>query len=88
MPGASVLIAVHSWFARMMRTFTAAKVGSSVASVAPEFSGPHPTTEELFRRDDLAFDMEKHATIANAGRGSLLDSRWELARDSKLGIFQ
>lgn len=27
-------------------------------------------------------------TLANAGRGSLLDSRWELARDSKLGVFQ
>ncbi|WP_140720235.1 phospholipase A [Pseudomonas sp. Hp2] len=26
--------------------------------------------------------------IANAGRGSLLDSRWELAKDSKLGTFQ
>lgn len=25
--------------------------------------------------------------LANAGKGSLLDSRWELARDSKLGIF-
>ncbi|AWV07432.1 phospholipase A [Marilutibacter maris] len=25
--------------------------------------------------------------IANAGKGSLLDSRWELARDSKLGVF-
>jgi len=25
--------------------------------------------------------------IANAGQGSLLDSRWELARDSKLGLF-
>jgi phospholipase A1/A2 len=25
--------------------------------------------------------------IANAGQGSLLDSRWELAKDSKLGIF-
>ncbi|MET0655306.1 MAG: phospholipase A, partial [Pseudoxanthomonas sp.] len=25
---------------------------------------------------------------ANAGKGSLLDSRWELARDSKLGVFQ
>ncbi|MCF7220611.1 phospholipase A [Marilutibacter chinensis] len=25
--------------------------------------------------------------IANAGKGSLLDSRWELARDSKLGTF-
>ena len=41
--------------------------------------------EELFRHDELA--PETHA-IANAGRGSLLDSRWELARDSKLGIFQ
>ena len=26
--------------------------------------------------------------VANAGRGSLLDSRWELAEDSKLGPFQ
>ncbi|WP_428992253.1 phospholipase A [Pseudoxanthomonas suwonensis] len=45
-------------------------------------------TGELFRRDDLAYDPADRATIANAGRGSLLDSRWELARDSKLGIFQ
>jgi len=44
--------------------------------------------EELFRRDDLAFDPVERATIANAGRGSLLDSRWELAADSKLGSFQ
>lgn len=28
------------------------------------------------------------AALANAGKGSLLDSRWELARDSKLGVFQ
>lgn len=40
---------------------------------------------ELFRRD---LDPQARATIANAGRGSLLDSRWELAKDSKLGIFQ
>ncbi|MBD9369153.1 phospholipase A [Xanthomonas sp. XNM01] len=40
-------------------------------------------TGELFRRDDLYRDE-----IANAGRGSLLDSRWELAKDSKLGAFQ
>jgi len=25
--------------------------------------------------------------IANAGKGSMLDSRWELAKDSKLGLF-
>ena len=43
---------------------------------------------ELFRRDDLERDPVARATIANAGRGSLLDSRWELAKDSKLGIFQ
>ncbi|ADV27596.1 Phospholipase A(1) [Pseudoxanthomonas suwonensis 11-1] len=40
---------------------------------------------ELFKRD---LDPQARATIANAGRGSLLDSRWELAKDSKLGIFQ
>ena len=28
------------------------------------------------------------AARANAGKGSLLDSRWELASDSKLGVFQ
>lgn len=33
---------------------------------------------EFFRSDDA---------IANAGKGSLLDSRWELAKDSKLGRF-
>src|SRR3546814_3426885 len=26
-------------------------------------------------------------SLANAGKGSLLDSRWELAKDSKLGTF-
>jgi phospholipase A1 len=46
----------------------------------------------LFRRDapgaggDL-LDPQARAAIANAGKGSLLDTRWELARDSKLGIF-
>ncbi|RDZ28290.1 phospholipase A [Lysobacter silvisoli] len=27
------------------------------------------------------------SAIANAGKGGLLDSRWELAKDSKLGVF-
>ncbi|WP_298575117.1 phospholipase A [uncultured Luteimonas sp.] len=36
----------------------------------------------LFRHDDPLDEA-----LGNAGRGSLLDSRWELARDSKLGIF-
>ena len=34
-------------------------------------------------------DDDAYATArANAGKGSLLDSRWELAKDSKLGVFQ
>jgi len=33
-------------------------------------------------------DEQYAALRANAGKGSLLDSRWELARDSKLGVFQ
>ncbi|WP_417473541.1 phospholipase A [Luteimonas mephitis] len=33
------------------------------------------------------FASEPEDAIANAGKGSLLDSRWELARDSKLGTF-
>ena len=37
---------------------------------------------DIFRHDDSIGDA-----LANVGRGSLLDSRWELARDSKLGIF-
>lgn len=50
----------------------------------------------LFRRDaqgtrgaaaEPPLDPETQAAIANAGKGSLLDTRWEIARDSKLGIF-
>ena len=33
------------------------------------------------------FSAEPDAAIANAGKGSLLDSRWELAKDSKLGTW-
>lgn len=37
----------------------------------------------VFREDETYDDI-----LANAGKGSLLDSRWELAKDSKLGVFQ
>ena len=40
------------------------------------------TSSDLFPHDD-----DPRRALANAGRGSLLDSRWELARDSKLGTF-
>ena len=33
-------------------------------------------------------DESYQEALANAGKGSLLDSRWELAKDSKLGVFQ
>lgn len=53
--------------------------------VVPEATPPTAPASaggELFPHEDpLA------TAIANAGKGSLLDSRWELARDSKLGIF-
>lgn len=39
------------------------------------------TVSDLFRRDT------GDAALANAGKGSLFDSRWELAKDSKLGTF-
>ncbi|MFT3762740.1 MAG: phospholipase A [Pseudoxanthomonas sp.] len=38
---------------------------------------------ELFGHDDDAY----RDAIANVGKGSLLDGRWELAKDSKLGTF-
>ncbi|WP_038222173.1 phospholipase A, partial [Xanthomonas maliensis] len=33
-------------------------------------------------------NVPQEEAVANAGRGSLLDRRWELAKDSKLGTFQ
>lgn len=49
---------------------------------------------KLDRADDAGrggnsdlYASEPERAIANAGKGSLLDSRWELARDSKLGTF-
>lgn len=51
-----------------------------------------PPRERVERRVDELFRSEPGRSvfddrIANAGKGSLLDSRWELARDSKLGVF-
>ncbi|MBJ6984148.1 phospholipase A [Luteimonas sp. MC1750] len=39
------------------------------------------------RSDLFPHDGDPRRALANAGRGSLLDSRWELAADSKLGTF-
>ena len=51
--------------------------------VVPEAATAAPTgTGELYPHDDPQLAQ----AIANAGKGSLLDSRWELAKDSKLGM--
>ena len=51
-------------------------------ATAKELDQPLPHRNDLFAHDEL------DSAAANAGRGSLLDSRWELAKDSKLGLFQ
>ncbi len=45
---------------------------------------PEPERRDLYAHD--AYGRIDDA-IANAGQGSLLDTRWELAKDSKLGVF-
>ena len=52
-------------------------------SAAADGGEPRKRLGRLFRVDNPYRDA-----IANAGKGSLLDSRWELAKDSKLGTFQ
>ena len=66
---------------------TAAAVARELRSnpaVRAEVVSAAPQSYNLYAHDSGA-----HLTdaIANAGQGSLLDSRWELAKDSKLGIF-
>lgn len=60
----------------------AQQVRREAKATAKELDQPLPHRNELFAHDEL------RAAEANAGRGSLLDSRWELAKDSKLGLFQ
>jgi phospholipase A1 len=50
---------------------------------ATQDTNAKPKHGEVFDNDAPYRDA-----IANAGKGSLLDSRWELAIDSKLGTFQ
>lgn len=54
------------------------------AQVLPDAvpASPPSSGGELYPNED-----QLRIAIANAGKGSLLDSRWELARDSKLGVF-
>ena len=58
----------------------AARARLAAAGAAPVHAGD--TDSDVFPHDG-----DPRRALANAGRGSLLDSRWELARDSKLGTF-
>ncbi|WP_312319162.1 phospholipase A [Stenotrophomonas sp.] len=56
---------------------------------AREAQADAPTGEKVKHRLGELFKNDGHEqALANAGKGSLLDSRWELAQDSKLGAFQ
>ncbi|MGJ7902966.1 phospholipase A [Lysobacter sp. 1R34A] len=61
------------------------KVGDEIAGEA------RPTVGERAKRalsgSVFSHDDPLDSAIANAGKGGLLDSRWELAKDSKLGVF-
>ena len=62
--------------------------GTAEADAAADRARETAGAPSLFRRDAPGItDPHLALAIANAGKGSLLDSRWELARDSKLGIF-
>lgn len=60
----------------------AAAAAQQTRKAAEALDNPSPSRNEVFAHDDVG------AAVANAGRGSLLDSRWELAKDSKLGLYQ
>jgi phospholipase A1 len=56
------------------------------AAAQAEAAAATPAERARGTASDL-FASEPDEAIANAGRGSLLDSRWELAKGSKLGTF-
>lgn len=63
----------------------AARVEQQQDHTLQQSSGAEPLRSrigDLFKSDPVI------PAIANAGKGSLLDRRWELAKDSKLGTFQ
>ena len=90
-PGIEACVAVEiaatrlaCYDAAMKRELSTPQQADAVAEAArAEYGAP-----SLFRRDaPTVTDPAALAAIANAGKGSLLDNRWELAASSKLGIF-
>ena len=70
------------------RADAAAAIARQNREAASEAEAAAATGAERVRSaaNDL-FASEPDDALANAGKGSLLDSRWELAKDSKLGTF-
>lgn len=67
--------------ARARAAAEALAAGGTADAQAPAPEVPHADNREVLPYEEAA------RALANAGRGSLLDQRWELARDSKLGVF-
>ncbi len=71
---------------------SAARTSLDQQQAAKTQQAPEPGEERSERRRRGAWfrtdDPMLQEALANAGKGSLLDSRWELAKDSKLGVFQ
>ena len=71
----------------------AAELAAELAKQERKAAAPDdaaPLSERARHRLGSVFgnDDQYAEARANAGKGSLLDSRWELAKDSKLGVFQ
>ncbi|QCO68053.1 phospholipase A [Luteimonas yindakuii] len=62
----------------------AAAEARTVVAAEPEVVDTLTPLGEVFQ---ASADRQQLDAIANVGKGSLLDTRWELARDSKLGLF-
>ena len=78
-PGAADAAALA---AREERRRSAERARLDRAPMAPRERAAR-SISDLFRLDS----GPSPDALANVGKGSLLDSRWELARDSKLGLF-
>ncbi len=65
----------------------AAIAGARAASAPPPAEAGAGERARRAISELFVHEPEYADVLANAGRGSLLDSRWELAKDSKLGLF-
>lgn len=67
-----------------------ADAAAAQAKAAVDARAVAQRSREQRKREGDVFVDDSQATdaLANAGKGSLLDGRWELAKDSKLGVFQ